>query len=209
MKRRFARFFFLFICLVLSSCVSLGRAQQVERLIKAEFERLGLGQAAVEVKVGLTDATGSSVAFVTLTEEQKANPLFDYGEPEVDDRLAFDFLTAGASVEEDLIGIRENLVSEVYDLHALVSSVNRQAYHADKFFLDRLSHTYDIDVNLEKMDRHMTASLTRLHELGVRVEPYRKQIYHYDIQFEPEDLDEAISILTSLMTDGYFTVRAL
>lgn len=91
MKRRFARFFFLFICLVLSSCVSVGRAQQVERLIKAEFERLGLGQAAVEVEAGIKDATGRSFGFVILTEEKKANPLFDYGEPEVDDRLAFDF----------------------------------------------------------------------------------------------------------------------
>lgn len=161
------------------------------------------------MKVGLTDATGGSVAFVTLTEEQKANPLFDYGEPEVDDRLAFGFLTAGASVEEDLIMIRQGLVSEVYDLHALVRSVNRQAYHADKVFLNRLSHTYDIDVDLEKMDQRLTAALTRLHELGVRVEPYRKQIYHYDIQFEPEDLDEAISILRSLMADGYFTVKVL
>lgn len=68
--------------------------------------------------------------------------------------------------------------------------------------MDRLSHTYDIDVDLEKMDRHMTASLTRLHELGVRID-------RFSYQFEPEDLEEAISILTALMTDGYFTVRVL
>lgn len=72
MRRRLAGLFLLLSCLVLTACVSLGRAQQVERLIEAEFERLELGQAAVEVKVGLTDATGGSVAFVTLTEEQRA-----------------------------------------------------------------------------------------------------------------------------------------
>lgn len=44
MRRRLAGLFLLLSCLVLTACVSLGRAQQVERLTKDEFERLGLGK---------------------------------------------------------------------------------------------------------------------------------------------------------------------
>lgn len=67
------------LCL-LTACVSQGRKMAIERLIGEEFERLELGAADAYVEAGWTDTSGTSYAHVTLSEEQKKNPLFDYWE---------------------------------------------------------------------------------------------------------------------------------
>ncbi|MGT2756770.1 hypothetical protein [Streptococcus ovuberis] len=160
-----------------------------------------LGLADAYEKAGWTDESGTSYARVPLSEEQKKNPLFDYGEEDVDDQLWFSFTTSSGSYEEDVVSIREGILAEVYDLYSLVNSVNRQAYQEDKPIVSlHAGYSYDVDMDLDKIDQHFTHTLTRIHELGTRTS-------RFDYVFNSSDLDEVLTLLMDLRDEGYFTVE--
>lgn len=188
------------LCL-LTACISQGRKMTIERLIREEFERLELGPADAYVKAGWTDESGTSYAQVTLSEEQKKNPLFDYGEEEVDDKLWLAFTTSSGTYQEDVVMIREGILAEVYDLESLVNSVNKQAYQEDKPILSsHPGYSYRVDMDVDNIDKRFTQDLTRIHELGRRTG-------RLDYVFDSSGLDEALTLLRDLRDEGYFTVE--
>lgn len=97
--------------------------------------------------------------------------------------------------------IREGILAEVYNLYFLVNSANRQAYQEDKPILSRHpGYSYKIEMDPDKMDHRFTKDLTRIHELGTRIN-------RFDYAFRSTDLDEVLTLLMDLRDEDYFTVE--